>query len=449
MFHSSRNLGDALRILLINVWEHLLAFGVLGDRYWWQNLPGHPMLNAVEALIFWLGVVISISRWRRPAYRLLLLWLGVMLLPAMLSRDSVPNTLRMIGATPAIYLLAAAGAWEIFRILKEMLPMRGRFWAAIGMGVMVPGLLLLKGLNTHRIFFQEWAAAHQVYEAYEVEWTELTRSLNALPPTAGTVYLIPDGQRQIPLKEGFRSYTFDYLYQVATPAYLFHTAMPDFVHRIESRLAAVEDLSTVRVVEWNLDNIWTGDEDERFAILLRRYGRFLESEDYGEFVIHSYTDISLDRPWKLYDHLEPRTVDYDGGISLQGLALGRGEEQLSSQQTLTLGEDRVFWLALQWQTDPGLSIDYAISLRLHDAEGSAVYYKDEVLWKADHTNTGSRGSSQLFDTPFLVEVPADLLPGDYELRLIVYDAASLKPTVELDVWEPEVTLARIRMAAAP
>ena len=72
-----------------------------------------------------------------------------------------------------------------------------------------------------------------------------------------------------------------------------------------------------------------------------------------------------------------------------------------------------------------------------------------MLWKADHTNTGSRGSSQLFDTPFLVEVPADLLPGDYELRLIVYDAASLKPTVELDVWEPEVTLARIRMAAAP
>ena len=41
VFHSSLNLGDALRILLINVWEHLLAFGVLGDRYWWQNLPGH------------------------------------------------------------------------------------------------------------------------------------------------------------------------------------------------------------------------------------------------------------------------------------------------------------------------------------------------------------------------------------------------------------------------
>ena len=56
-------------------------------------------------------------------------------------------------------------------------------------------------------------------------------------------------------------------------------------------------------------------------------------------------------------------------------------------------------------------------------------------WKVDHTNTGSRGSSQLFDTPFLVEFPADLLPGDYELRLIVYDTASLKPTVTLGLWE--------------
>ena len=100
---------------------------------------------------------------------------------------------------------------------------------------------------------------------------------------------------------------------------------------------------------------------------------------------------------------------------------------------------------MQWQTGPELSIDYAVSLRLHDAEGHAVYQEDEVLWKVDHTNTGSRGSSQLFDTPFLVEFPADLLPGDYELRLIVYDTASLKPTVTLGLWEQEVTLARIRL----
>ena len=42
-------------------------------------------------------------------------------------------------------------------------------------------------------------------------------------------------------------------------------------------------------------------------------------------------------------------------------------------------------------------------------------------------------------------VPADLPPGVYELRLIVYDSATLSPTVEIGVWEPEVVLARLRL----
>ena len=40
-----------------------------------------------EALFFWLGMGTAVWRWRRPAYRLLLLWAGVLILPAMLARD--------------------------------------------------------------------------------------------------------------------------------------------------------------------------------------------------------------------------------------------------------------------------------------------------------------------------------------------------------------------------
>ena len=42
----------------------------------------------------------------------------------------------------------------------------------------------------------------------------------------------------------------------------------------------------------------------------------------------------------------------------------------------------------------------------------------------------------------LGNLPADLQPGEYELRLVVYDTATLKPTVELS----ETTLARLRLA---
>lgn len=49
------------------------------------------------------------------------------------------------------------------------------------------------------------------------------------------------------------------------------------------------------------------------------------------------------------------------------------------------------------------------------------------------------------DTVFYLDIPADLAPGDYELRLVVYDSETLSPTVELGVWEPEVALARVRL----
>ena len=166
-------------------------------------------------------------------------------------------------------------------------------------------------------------------------------------------------------------------------------------------------------------------------------GVIQDSDEYADFQIHTYTDVALGRPWTLYDQLEPLTVEYDGGIALQGFALGQGREQLLSEQLLTLREDRSLWMALRWQLAPGLDIDYAISLRLHDAGGGGVYQKDLALWEPGHPPTGSGGPTEQFDTLTQLDFPADLQPGEYELRLVVYDAETLKPTVELGVWEAE------------
>ena len=446
VFHPSRSQGDPLRAFLVNVWEHLLAFGFRGDLHWYHNFVGQPMLNPGEAFFFWLGVGMAVWRWQRPPYRLLLLWLGVLLLPAMLARDSVPHTLRMIGAAPAIYLLVAAGVWEALRFLRDRFFRQNETRAAIAVGIVASGLILIQGVSTYRTYFQKWAAAPELNEAYEVEWTDLARALNAQPPNADTVYLIPDGQRHLQLQEGFRSHTFDYLYQGAVPAFLFHTAMPDLAQKIESTLAAMENVSTVKVVEWNLKAVWTGDGDEHLVDLLGKYGRYLVSEEFSNFQIHTYTDLSLERPWTFYEELELLTVHYDGGIDLRGLALGQGEEQLSSQQLFDLGEDRSLWVGLQWQTSPGLDSDYAISLRLYNAGGERSYQNDAVLGNPHDARTRHWSADDVVDTLFHLDFPADLPPGDYELRLIVYNTESLIPTVEIGVWEPEFVLARLRLA---
>ena len=429
----------SLVAFLDNAWDHLLAFGFRGDPSWRHNFPGKPMLNPYEAFFFWLGVGMALWRWqRRPTYRLLLLWLGVLMLPAMLSRDNiVPHFLRMIGAAPAAYLLVGVGVWEAFRLLRKRFYRGSEIKAGIVVAAVCSFLVLVQGVLTYRTYFQEWAVQPELYKAYEVPWIDLTRVLNALPSDGGTVYLVPNSQHP---------YSFRYLYQGAPPAHLYHPATPNLAQEIESMLTTMENVSTVKVVEWQGKAAWIGEDPGRSALLLSKYGRYQGGEDYPTFRIHRYSNISLERPWTFYEFLEPLTVDYDGGIALRGLALGQGEDQLSSQQVLELGRDRPLWMSLQWQIAPGLDIDYAISLRLHDAAGERVFQEDAVLWNPVHWPTSSWSEEEPVDTTALLKIPAELSAGEYELRVVVYDVETLTPTVEIGVWEPEVTLARLRLA---
>ena len=172
--------GTALGAFLNNVWEHLLAFGFHGDRRERYNFAGRPMLNPWEAIFFWYGVGMTVWRWqKRPAYRLLLLWLAVLLVPAMLALDVGlgPNTLRMIGAAPAIYLLIGVGIWETYRFLRERWGLIRMFQidgtrAAIALGAVVGGVVLIQGVNTYRTYFQEWAVTPAFYLAYHGEWAD-------------------------------------------------------------------------------------------------------------------------------------------------------------------------------------------------------------------------------------------------------------------------------------
>ena len=136
-------------------------------------------------------------------------------------------------------------------------------------------------------------------------------------------------------------------------------------------------------------------------------------------------------------------VHYDGGIDLLGYVLEQGDERLSIRETLNLTQDLPLWVAMRWQTGPGLHIDFAISLRLYDENGSKVFQQDEVLADSESRATSQWSEQDPVDTWFDLEIPAGLAPGVYELRLVVYDAETLTPTVEVDVWEPDVLLARM------
>lgn len=153
-----------------------------------------------------------------------------------------------------------------------------------------------------------------------------------------------------------------------------------------------------------------------------------------------------DSPWTIVGLLEPLTVNYEGGISLQEMA---GHPDGGGGVVLT------------WKTATGNKTVFAVSFRLYDSTSETVYQQDVILFNRITGNTSSRGHPKLFHSlvlfdfanaaPFLtynqtipLGFPDILAPGEYELRLIVYDADTLQATVNVETWEPEVVLARLR-----
>ncbi len=424
-----------LGAFLNNVVDYLLIFGAVGDRNEEYNFAGKPLLSLWEALFFWAGVGLSLWGWRRrPAFRLLLIWLVVMLLPAMLAynRGNGPNSLRIIGAAPAAYLLVGVGIWETFRLLKGRISFNNAT-AAAAVGLLVTGFILVQGMFAYRTYFHEWVGTPQYFAAADAEMAEAAQILNQQPPDAESVYLIP-----YHLSNGH--YGFDYLYHGEAPAHVIHSTMTHLPQTIESILASNEVVSSVKVVDWNDELGWIGGGEEYTVALLEKYGTYLGSKQHTYFQVHTFSDIALDNSWTFYESLGPPSVDYDGGISLLGIALGQGDTQLSTQQQINLGPERTFWIAKKWQTAPGLGTEFAVSLRLHDSEGGGVYQRDIVLLNPNHSRTNDWSPEQPVETLYHMEIPRDLKPGEYELRLIVYDYETLQPTVELGVWKPEAVL---------
>ena len=457
VFQPGSGLIGFLWALVVNVWEHLLAFGIRGDPNWRHNYSGQPLLNMWQAFFFWVGVGTAVWRWKQPSLRLLLLWPALLLLPAFLSRDdNVPHFLRMLGATPAIYLLTGVGAWETIRFLRDRFHWKKVKWVpnwsaegtkAATVVVVVIGLVLIQGGNTYRAYFQEWAASPAVGSAYEKTWTEMAHALNEHPSTRATVNLIVPNSDFLWRHPANLHFSYEYIYSgTAVTRFIHSTRTHELPQKIFSTLADLEEVSKVNFVDWN-NSLVGGNaySDRRLDHILEEYGRYIGSENRDTFQIHTYADISLNRRRTYYEHLEPLTAHYDGGISFFGFALGQGSEQLSSKQHFDLHGDRLWWVVLQWKTDPGLEADYSISLRLNDAEGSLVYQQDAFLENFVPFPTSRWPAEELVDTLHILEFPKELLPGEYELRLVVYDFETQKPTVELGVWEAEKTLASLKV----
>jgi len=150
--------GDSGARLWQSVKETARMWTIWGDINYRFNISGQPVFDWFSGLLFLLGIPLAVWRalktsgLRRVAYLTLLLWLAIMLLPMVLSAESLPYYQRAIGALPAVYVFPALtldAAMEGFNRLA------GERWRGL------PAVLLVLffgwlALGTYNDYFQEW-----------------------------------------------------------------------------------------------------------------------------------------------------------------------------------------------------------------------------------------------------------------------------------------------------
>jgi hypothetical protein len=141
------------------------------DGNWRHDLPGHATFGWLIIIGFWVGLLITMWRTRRPLYLYILTGGIVMWLPGLLSVPAV-HALRLSGLLPFYYLISAVGFNAMASFVgRRYLSAKVVSYALIGL------ILLFSGGRTGYNYFHIWANDINVYFEYEGHLADLTEHL--------------------------------------------------------------------------------------------------------------------------------------------------------------------------------------------------------------------------------------------------------------------------------
>lgn len=146
---SHRDEPDLTKALVDNTKKHLAMLHFAGDRNGRHNLPGAPMLDEVTGALVIGGAFLALLRWNGGAGAIFLTTALTGLLGGILSVDfEAPQSLRSIGAMPAVFLLGALALDTLCNALRS----RGGTGRALSLvlGTVALGAALV--LNVQRYF---------------------------------------------------------------------------------------------------------------------------------------------------------------------------------------------------------------------------------------------------------------------------------------------------------
>ncbi len=408
VFSPERAGGDSVARLWQSIKETARMWTVWGDINYRFNITGQPVFGWITGVMFFLGI--SLSIWfamrqkglKRVAYLTLLLWLGIMLLPMILSAESLPYYQRAIGALPAVYFFPAITLDAGFSWIERRGSRRiTRLSTAV--------LLIFIGwlsISTYSDYFREWHDVPRNDDDRRVAMVYVAEYLKQNPPEEN-LYLSTQYMQHPTLA-------------------LLAQDQYDGIHWFDAQqslpLPAPDQEATYILLAENEPQHWLLEQVPGLQHLHTGVDRF----DRPVFDVYRWTNTDVPLPedtgpatWSWATSFEPGdpqglinaiSLPVDFGGVMQFLGSSRSEVEVNRGETLEL--------ILQWQLMEKPTRQYTIFAHLLAPDGRVISGFDANEYPTSFWQEA--GDEQLLSYMRL-PVGHEISPGEYQLEIGVYN----------------------------
>lgn len=180
VFSSQHPLGD----LFDNILKTIGMFFFRGDGNWRHNFSGAPEVFWPVALLFLWGIVGSIWRAIRSKqdrgisalFWMSVWWIGIGMLPVVISDEGIPHALRAILIIPPVFIVSGIGLWYAYQYISKFVGKK-MLWV---LGVLIMIILMA---HTFTTYFISWANRPEVKDAFATRYVRIGEQLNHIGPS--------------------------------------------------------------------------------------------------------------------------------------------------------------------------------------------------------------------------------------------------------------------------
>jgi hypothetical protein len=404
-----------------SVSETARMFGDRSDPNLRHNPAGRPVFEVWMTAWLSAGVIISIWRIRIPPYLFALTGFIIFAIPAVITAEGLPHSLRAFGMSTSAYLLSVTAMMVVGKWLATRFRLAAH-WTPL------PFLLLSACFGMHS-YFGAWQELERFRGPFLSDFTEIDMSQDG---DVDGIWLWPLSPNYHWADDAF--YPLEFLHQgdagygsVWLNSETISASLQELTEgRRSAYLVRTQEMDDVANAAFIM-----GDPKHLLEFVLEKHGKRVAVFDTDETRSHiPYTQYALPEQsdYAVYEEWIPTDLVFADRLRLNGYDRGEAIIELDDARAnrsidhVTSGER--LWVVLNWEALAPIDVDLKTSLVLRDVEGNLAGQVDDLLVGDQYPVERIWAEGERSTTYHILPVWPGVLPGAYTLGLQVYEEQS-------------------------